>query len=112
MIRDMVGFAAPQAKGTKIIVDKFSSPLVNPVHVVSYENVGRFFKSPSGRFTKSSYRFSSLLVCQRHMGNSCENKFASGRVASERLLAHSLLAYSLFSFLLVSTRSWGTPEKM
>ncbi|MEI2612311.1 MAG: hypothetical protein V9G20_27040 [Candidatus Promineifilaceae bacterium] len=28
----------------------------------SCENVGRFGKSPGGRFTKSSYKFSSLLV--------------------------------------------------
>ncbi|MBP8001367.1 MAG: hypothetical protein KA314_28590 [Chloroflexi bacterium] len=28
----------------------------------SCENVGRFGKSPGGRFKKSSYKFSSLLV--------------------------------------------------
>ena len=39
----------------------------------SYENVGRFGKSPSGRFKKSSYRFSFLLVRRRLMGNSYEN---------------------------------------
>ncbi len=69
----------------------------------SYENVGRFGKSP-GRFTKSSYRFSSLLVRQRPMGNSCENKWrvASLRVARKRLLAHSLLADSLLAHSLLA----------
>ncbi|MEI2608504.1 MAG: hypothetical protein V9G20_07720 [Candidatus Promineifilaceae bacterium] len=49
----------------------------------SYENVGRFGKSPGGRFTKSSYKFSSLLVRRRPMGNSYENvgRFGKGYVS-------------------------------
>ncbi len=39
----------------------------------SYENVGRFGKSPSGRFKKSSYKFSFLLVRSKPMGNSYKN---------------------------------------
>ncbi len=45
----------------------------------SYENVGRFCKSPRGRFTKSSYKFSSLLVRRKLMGNSLENDWGRGR---------------------------------
>ena len=56
------------------IVASFSFILVCvPFIGNSCEDVGRFCKSPAGRFTKSSYRFSFLLVNVPLMGNSYEN---------------------------------------
>ncbi len=54
----------------------------------SYENVGRFGKSP-GRFTKSSYRFSSLLVCAKGPWGTPEKISCEWRVCGWRVNAHS-----------------------
>ena len=77
---------------------KFSSPLVNPVHVVSYENVGQFGKLPR-QFAKLSYKFSSPLVRRRPMGNSYENVGRFGksprRTIYQIVLQIFILAYSV-----------------
>ncbi|MBP8057783.1 MAG: hypothetical protein KA314_18300, partial [Chloroflexi bacterium] len=54
-------------------------------------------KSPGGRFTKSSYKFSSLLVRRRPMGNSYENVGRFGKSPGGRF---KKLSYR-FSSLLV-----------